>query len=233
MTQSPVPQQQQQQQRPEDKKRSSQYVEKLADWIVDIIAFPVSFVSYVLSRFLTPGSSGTRILGGIGFLTGTLLSTDGIWQTLFQGVPLFPWYESSWIGWFNWLGLTVNGFFWLSFSMSALVQVMQARSLRGKSPEMAKNELEKNKVYALGAKPTGGIDLVQALWGDYKRAGMKERSAGGAIALFFWVFDFTTTFVGRNPFRYSDPAQIVGCIAYNLITMMAGEIGFTIWKLTK
>jgi hypothetical protein len=62
---------------------------------------------------------------------------------------------------------------------------------------------------------------------------MKERHTGGAIALFFWVLDLTTTFVGRNPFRYTNPGVILACFAYNVASMMAGEIGYSIWKLTK
>jgi hypothetical protein len=209
------------------------YVEILAQWIVDLIAIPVTFVTHILAQFVTPGSSGTKILGALGFFIGTLLSSDGIWQTLFNGTPMFSWFEKTWIGWVGWLTLPFNLFFWLALGISALVQVMEARSLRGKRPDQARTEFEESKQYTLGSKPTGNIDLTTALWRDYKVAGMKERHAGGAIALFFWLFDLTTTFVGRNPFAYTDPGQILGCLAYNFTTMMAGEIGYTIWRLSK
>ena len=216
-----------------EKKSVSNYVEVVATWVVDIISIPVSFVSYILGQFLTPGSSGTRILGALGFFTGTLLSTDSVWQTVFQGTPLFPWYERTWIGWIGWLTLPFNFLFWISLGISALLQIMEARTLRGKRPDQARNEFEASKQYTLGTKPQGNIDLTKALWGDYKVAGMRERHAGGAIALFFWVLDFATTFVSRNPFRYTNPGTILACLLYNLTSMMAGEIGFTIWKLTK
>jgi len=222
------PQQQRQQ-----KRGISFYVEILAQWIVDLIAIPVTFVTHILAQFVTPGSSGTKILGALGFFIGTLLSSDGIWQTLFNGTPMFSWFEKTWIGWVGWLTLPFNLFFWLALGISALVQVMEARSLRGKRPDQARTEFEESKQYTLGSKPTGNIDLTTALWRDYKVAGMKERHAGGAIALFFWLFDLTTTFVGRNPFAYTDPGQILGCLAYNFTTMMAGEIGYTIWRLSK
>lgn len=209
------------------------YVEILAQWIVDLIAIPVTFITHILAQFVTPGSSGTKILGALGFFIGTLLSSDGIWQTLFNGTPMFSWFEKTWIGWVGWLTLPFNLFFWLALGISALVQVMEARSLRGKHPDQARTEFEESKQYTLGSKPTGNIDLTTALWRDYKVAGMKERHAGGAIALFFWLFDLTTTFVGRNPFSYTDPGQILGCLAYNFTTMMAGEIGYTIWRLSK
>lgn len=217
----------------EPKRSLSDYVEITARWIVDIISIPVSFVSYILAQFITPGSSGTRILGAIGFFVGTLLSTDGIWQTLFQGTPLFPWFERTWIGWVGWLALPFNLLFWMALAISALIQIMEARTLRGKRPDQAKEEFEASQVYALGSKPSGTIDLTKALWRDYKVAGMKERHTGGAIALFFWAFDVITTFVGRNPFAYRDPGTIIACLVYNLTTMMAGEIGYSIWKLTK
>ncbi|BAY66787.1 MULTISPECIES: hypothetical protein [Calothrix] len=215
------------------RKGVSDYIEILAGWIVDIISIPVSFVSHILAQFVTPGSGGTKIIGALGFFIGSLLSTDGIWQTMFAGTPLFPWFEQNWIGWIGWLTLPFNPLFWLSFGISALVQVMEARTLRGKRPEEAKTEFEYSKQFTLGGKPSGTIDLTQALWRDYKVAGMKERHTGGAVALFFWIFDLTTTFVGRNPFAFTNPSTILACLVYNLGSMMAGEIGYTIWKLTK
>jgi hypothetical protein len=218
---------------PQKQSKGGSFFEILAHWIVTAISIPFVFLSSILELFLTPGSAGTRILGGIGFFFGTLLSTDGIWQTLFQGTPMFPWYEQSWIGWTGWLILPFNLLFWISFGMSALVQIMEARTLRGKHPEQAKTEFEESQQYSLPSRPAGKIDLSQALWGDYKRAGMKERQTGAGIALFFWVFDFITTFAGRNPFQFTDPGQILGCFIYDILSMIAGETGFAIWKATK
>ena len=217
----------------EPKKAGGDYLELLARWIVALISLPVIFVSHIIAQFVTPGTPGYKLVGAIGFWIGTLLSTDSIWQVLFQGKPIFPWFETEWIGWIGWLQLPFNVLFWISFGISALIQVMEARTLRGKDPQQAKHEFEDSKQYTLGTKPTGNIDLTVALWGDYKAAGMKERHTGGAIALFFWVLDLTTTFVGRNPFRYTNPGVILACFAYNVASMMAGEIGYSIWKLTK
>ncbi|AUB42225.1 hypothetical protein COO91_08337 [Nostoc flagelliforme CCNUN1] len=219
--------------KPPQKHQGGNFFEILAEWVVTTISIPFVFFSSILEQFLTPGSSGTKIIGGIGFFFGTFLSTDSIWQTLFQGPPMFPWWETEWIGWIGWIQLPFNLLFWISFAMSALVQIMEARTLRGKQPGQAKTEFEESQQYSLPSKPTGKIDLSQALWGDYKRAGMKERRTGSGIALFFWVFDFVTTFAGRNPFRYTEPSQIIGCFAYNILSMMAGETGFAIWKYTK
>jgi hypothetical protein len=48
-----------------------------------------------------------------------------------------------------------------------------------------------------------------------------------------WAFDIVTTFAARNPFEFTAPFMILGCILFNIGTMMAGEIGFAIWRLTK
>lgn len=100
-------------------KSLGQHAEILAGWIVDFIAFPVSFVTHIFAQFVTPGSSGTRILGALGFFIGTLLSTDGIWQTMYGGAPIFPWFEDNWIGYIGWIQLPFNLFFWLAFGTSA------------------------------------------------------------------------------------------------------------------
>ncbi|MBD2472275.1 hypothetical protein [Nostoc sp. FACHB-145] len=215
------------------KKVGNNYLELLAQWIVTLVSLPVLFVSYIVAQFVTPGTSGYKLVGAIGFWIGTLLSTDSIWQVLFQGKPLLPWFETEWVGWIGWLQLPFNVLFWISFGISALVQVMEARTLRGKDPQQAKNEFEDSRQYTLGSKPTGNIDLTVALWGDYKRAGLRERYAGGLIALFFWLIDIITTFVGRWPFQYTNPLSIIACFGYNIVAMMAGEIGYSIWKLTK
>jgi hypothetical protein len=166
----------------EPKKGGSDYLELLARWIVALISLPVIFISHIIAQFVTPGTPGYKLVGAIGFWIGTLLSTDSIWQVLFQGKPLLPWFEQEWIGWIGWLQLPFNLLFWISFGISALVQVMEARTLRGKDPNQAKHEFEDSKQYTLGTKPTGNIDLTVALWGDYKAAGMKERHTGGAIS---------------------------------------------------
>jgi hypothetical protein len=87
----------------EPKKGGSDYLELLARWIVALISLPVIFISHIIAQFVTPGTPGYKLVGAIGFWIGTLLSTDSIWQVLFQGKPIFPWFETEWIGWFGWL----------------------------------------------------------------------------------------------------------------------------------
>jgi len=211
----------------------SDSAEILARWVVDLIAIPISFIAAFLFQFLDRTGSGRKVLGALGFWIGTLLSTDGIWQTFFQGVPMFPWFEANWIGWTGWLILPLNPLFWLSLAISALIQTQEAKTLRGKPPAEAKKEFEDAKQFTLPEKPKNTIDLTRALWGQYKRAGMRERKSGGLLALFFWIFDITTTFASRWPFKYTNPGMIIFCLAYNFGTMIAGETGYHIWKHSK
>ncbi len=196
-----------------------------------IFAIPTSFAAAVLAQFLDHNGSGKKILGAIGFWGGTFFGADSIWQLLFQGTPLFPWWEpNGWIGWRGWLTLPFNLLFWISLGISALIQVQESKTLRSKPPAEAKKEFEEAKQYTLPEKPKNVIDIGRALWGDYKRAGMRERNSGGLIAVFFWIFDLASTFISRWPWRYSNPFMILGCLTYNIFTMGAGEVGYHIWK---
>lgn len=214
------------------KPMSRDWVETIARWIVDIFAIPVSFAAYVLAQFLKRGGSGTKALAGLAFMAGTVVSADGIWQTCFHGTPIFWWFESNWMGYRGWLLLPFNPIFWISVGLSAFIQVQEAKTLRSKHPAVAKQEFEAAKQYTLPEKPKNAIDVVGALWGDYKRSGMRERNSGGLYALFFWIFDLVTTFGGRNPFKYTDPGAIALCFFVNLLTMAIGEIAYSIWKDT-
>jgi hypothetical protein len=208
----------------------SDWADIIARWVVDLFAIPISFVTAIFAQFAERNGAGAKILGSIAFWIGTLLSTDGIWQMMFQGTPLFPWFERNWIGWTGWLTLPFNLLFWISLAISYLIQTQEAKTLRSKPPAEAKKEFEDAQQYTLPQKPKNTIDLARALWGDYKRAGMRERNSGGLTALFFWLFDLVSTFVGRNPFRYTNPGMILACFAYNIFTMAAGEIGYSIRK---
>jgi len=216
--------------KPERKKTITDQIDKIAQWIVDLISIPATLITSIMARFVTPGSSGVRILGGVGFVLGAMMSADSIWQVLFRGTPIFPWFVRRWMGWLGWIGLPFNLLFWISLSVGALILVMEAHTLRGTAPDKARSEFEASTEFKLPAVPSGNIDLTKALWGDYKKAGMRSRHSGGAIALFFWVLDIWVTFGSRNPWQYSDPATIMSCLAYDFVAIFAGEIGYNIWK---
>lgn len=214
------------------KPQDRDWIETIARWIVDLFAIPVSFLAHVLAQFLKRGGSGTKALAGLAFMAGVIVSADNIWQVVFGGTPMFWWFEESWMGWRGWLLLPFNPVFYISIGISAFIQVREAQTLRSKPPAEAKKEFEEAKQYTLPEKPKNAIDVVGALWGDYKRAGMRERNSGGLYAVFFWVFDLVTTFGGRNPFKYTDPGTIALCFFVNLLTMVIGEVSYSIWKDT-
>jgi hypothetical protein len=217
----------------EPKKSVGDTIEVIAGWIVDIVSIPFQFAGSVMAQFVEPGTSGARILGMVMFAAGVVLSADGIWQAFFQGSPLFPWFEELWIGWLGWLALPFNPLFWLAIVISWCIQQAEAKTLRSKRPALAKTDYEESTQYNLPSKPGNKIDLSRALWRDYKRAGMRERNAGGLISLLIWMLDFASTFYGRNPFSFTLPGLILACLAYNIGTMMAGETGYNLWKHSK
>lgn len=214
------------------KRSIGQIIDFIAKILVLVFGLPIRFAAAIVSQFVANGGVGRAVVGGLLFLIGSAISADSIWQTLFQQRPLFPWFESGW-SWAN-IPLTVfNPFFYLAFFIAVGLQVIEAYALRGKNPDSARRELQDHMVYDLETKPSGKIDLVSELWKDYKTAGIRDRNTTGLISLAIWVFDLVTTFAARNPFGFTSPWQILGCILFNIGTMLAGEIGFAIWRLTK
>ncbi|MFL9458036.1 hypothetical protein AB0756_39850 [Tolypothrix campylonemoides VB511288_2] len=215
------------------KKRSiGQIIDFLAKWTVLIVGLPIRLAAAIVAQFVGNGGTGRAVVGGVLFLIGSGISADSIWQTVFQQRPLFAWFEPSW-SWAN-VPLTLfNPFFYLAFLIAVGLQVVEAYALRGKNPDSARRELQDHMLYDLEAKPSGKIDLVSDLWKDYKTAGLRDRNTTGFISLAIWVFDLVTTFAARNPFAYTLPLMILGCILFNIGTMLAGEIGFAVWRLTK
>jgi membrane-bound metal-dependent hydrolase YbcI (DUF457 family) len=209
-----------------------QIIDFIAKMIVLVVGMPIRFAAAIVAQFVGNGGVGRAVVGGLLFILGSAISADSIWQTVFQQRCLFPWFEPDW-SWAN-VALTVfNPFFYLAFLIAVGLQVVEAYALRGKNPDSARRELQDHMVYDLEAKPSGKIDLVTELWKDYKTAGLRDRNSAGLISLAIWVFDLVTTFAARNPFSYTVPMTIILCILFNIGTMLAGEIGFAIWRLTK
>ncbi|MCC5619208.1 hypothetical protein LC605_29855 [Nostoc sp. CHAB 5836] len=215
------------------KKRSfGEIIDFCAKAVVMIVGLPIRAAAAIVNQFVANGGAGRALVGGILFIGGSMISADSTWQLIFQGSPLFPWFQPDW-RWFNVPLALFNPFFYLAFIISVGVQVIEAHALRGKNPDSARRELQDHMAYELESKPSGKIDLVGHLWADYKTAGTRDRSSAGLVVIAVWVFDIVTTFAARNPFEYTAPFMILGCILFNVGTMMAGEIGFAIWRLTK
>lgn len=206
-------------------------IDNAAKLVVLVIGLPIRAAAAIVAQFVGNGGAGRAVVGGVLFLLGSAISADSVWQTVFQQRPLFPWFEAAW-SWANIPLTLLNPFFYLAFLIAVGLQVIEAYALRGKNPDSARRELDDHMGYDLETKPSGKIDLVGELWKDYKAAGMKDRSTAGFISLAIWTFDLVTTFAARNPFDYTEPLTILSCIMFNVATMLAGEIGFAIWKLT-
>lgn len=216
----------------EKKRTIGQVVDFITKWLVLIIGLPIRLAASIVSQFVGNGGTGRAVVGGALFLIGSAISTDSIWQTIFQQPPVFPYFESNW-SWANVAFAILNPFFYVAFLIAVGIQVIEAYALRGKNPDAARRELEDHLDYTLDSKPSGKIDLVGELWTDYKTSGLRDHSSAGYVSLAVWAFDLVTTFAARNPLSYTAPLMVLGCFLFNLGTMLSGEIGFKVWQLTK
>jgi hypothetical protein len=175
-------------------------INKIIGWVFQILSFPFAIAAAIVNNCLSPGSEGSSFLGKAMFFFLTLLSTDTYWQTLFSERPLFPWFEEDWIGW-GWLP---------SVSLFPL--------------NIDWGILSNSQFYlALGFGLVVQIFQSACINGE-KLQGLDPRIVG-FVAQFFWGVDIILTFMARFPWRYSQPFLIIGCIAYNLLTIFCAEIG--------
>lgn len=212
------------------KERSDFYeiIGKIIDIGVKLVGTPIYIIAKVLDNFVRHDGTGIKILGGVLLVGGVVLSCDGFFQA-FGGKPLFPWYESEWIG-IGWLWVWTKVNFWAAVVVSLAVQWIESQAIRGKDPDEAKNSYDQIKHHQIPAKNASAIDLVEARRKEYKRAGMSERSVLGLFILLVFVMDFAATFVvGRNPWG-QPPTVFLGILIYNTCTMLAGEVGFALWR---
>ena len=207
----------------------------IVSWVFSVLSIPFQILGFVLEQFTQLNMPGTKILGAIAFLVGTLLGADNFWQ-LFGGQPLFPWYEESWIGLFGYVRMLFQPWMLvglvLTMILSGGTQAIEGIALRGKQPDEAKQAFQETMKYKLPEQPIGRIDLSKAAWKDYKRSGMKDRSMAGLLAFSLWAFDFVSGFTARWPFQYEEPGKILMCLFYVLFSIFAGEAGYKLWRLT-
>lgn len=203
-------------------------VGRIIDMGVRIVGVVPYTIARILDNFIDNEKGGIKVLGAFLLVGGVILSSDGFFQA-FGGKPLFPWYESEWIG-IGWLWVWTKVNFWAAVVVSLAVQWIESQAIRGKDPDKAKSDYDSIKHHTVPEKNKGAIDLVEARRQEYKRAGMGERSVLGLFILLVFVMDFAATFlVGRNPWG-QPPTVFFGILIYNTCTMLAGETGFALWR---
>ena len=213
---------------PKEESDFYQIIGKIIDIGVKIVGTPIYIAAKILDNFVRHDGTGIKILGGVLLVGGVVLSSDGFFQA-FGGKPLFPFWEKSWIG-IGWLWVWTKVNFWAAVVVSLAVQWIESQAIRGKDLGEAKRDYESIKHHQTPDKNPKAIDLVEVRRTEYKRAGMGERSVLGLFILFVFVMDFAATFVvGRNPWGQK-PAVFLGILIYNACTMLAGEIGFVLWR---
>jgi hypothetical protein len=213
---------------PKEENDFYQVIGKIIDIGIKVVGTPIYIIAKVLDNFVRHDGTGIKILGGVLLVGGVILSSDGFFQA-FGGKPLFPFWEKSWIG-IGWLWVWTKVNFWAAVVVSLAVQWIESQAIRGKDLGEAKRDYESIKHHQTPDKNPKAIDLVEVRRTEYKRAGMNERSILGLFILFIFIMDFAATFVvGRNPWGQK-PAVFLGILIYNACTMLAGEVGFVLWR---
>jgi hypothetical protein len=182
-----------------------------------------------LDNFIGQEKPGIKVLGGILLIGGVVMSADAFFQ-MFGGKPLFPFFEppNAWIG-IRWLWVWTKVNFWAAVVVSIAVMWVESYAIRGKNLNEAKRGYEEIKHHTVPEKTSNSVDLVEVRRREYKRAGMNERSVLGLFILFVVLLDICSAFVSRNPLGQS-PLIVLGMIGYNACTILAGEVGYALWR---
>lgn len=209
------------------------FVDRLLDYVFAIPDFFVSLVMGILSRFTASGGAGTRIVAGFLAGAGTLLSADPFWQ-LFGMNPIFPFFETDHLGFWRTILMLINNWLLLLFCLvlSGGVQWIESWGLRGQDPDTAKLKYERQKHHLLPKLNPRSISYVKHLHGNYQRAKMRDVRFKQLLVLAALGFDIASFFVSRNPIGMA-PALAFGCLLYNLLAMVSGEVGIRLWHIAK
>ncbi len=194
--------------------------------IVGVIPYAVATV---LDNFIGQDKPGIKVLGGILLIGGVVMSADAFFQ-MFGGKPLFPFFEApnTWIG-IGWLWVWTKVNFWAAVVVSIAVMWIESYAIRGKNLGEARRGYESIKHHTVPEKNSNAVDLVEVRRKEYKRAGMNERSVLGLFILFVVLLDISSAFVSRNPLG-QPPLMVLGIIGYNACTILAGEVGYALWR---
>ena len=208
-------------------------IDRLLDYLFIIPDAIVSLILGIFTRFTAPGGQGVRIVAGFLAIVGILLSADPFWQ-LFEQPPIFPWFEPDHLGWLRTAFAMLRGWMLLIFCLvlSSGVQWIESWGLRGEDPDAAKLKYQAYKHHKLPKLDAQAIDYTKHLHGRYKTAKMKDVRFRQILVLSVLALDIASFFISRNPFGMA-PTAALGCLLYNLLAMIAGEVGIRLWTTAK
>ena len=223
-----------------DIKGSPNWLDWLVNGLVLVITAPINFFAKFLNAFVERGGPGIQALGGVAFLAGVFAGTDNFFQ-LFTGVALLPWFtENTWAGsqsgWFAVLMFIPSFTFLIAIALSLTTQFIQGQAVRGRSLAMAQAEFDKWNKPTMPGVPDAmkKLDMATVSYKELKRVGKNQRSFIGFIALLLWGFEIISGFAAHNPLNYmGQPGLFLGCLAYALVTIVAGETGYTLYCAAK
>jgi hypothetical protein len=200
---------------------------KIIDMGVKIVGVVPYTIARILDNFIDNEKGGIKVLGALLLVGGVVLSSDGFFQ-MFGGKPLFPWFEKTWIG-IGWLWVWTKVNFWAAVIVSIAVMWIESHALRGKNLGDARRAYDSIKHHTVPEKTKNTVDLVEVRRLEYKRAGMGERSILGLFILFVVILDISAAFTSRNPIG-QPPLLLLGMFLYNVCTILAGEVGYVLWR---
>ena len=208
-------------------------IDRFLDYLFMIPDALMSLVLGILTRFTAPGGQGVRVVAGFLAIVGILLSADPFWQ-LFEQPPIFPWFEPDHLGWLRTAFAMLRGWMLLVFCvvLSSGVQWIESWGLRGDDPDVAKLRFQQYRHHKLPKLDPNSIDYTKHLHTKYKHAKMKDVRFRQVLVLAVLAIDIASFFISRNPFGMP-PAAALGCLIYNLLAMMAGEVGIRLWLTAK
>ena len=236
-------------------------VDWVANAIVHVVTAPINFLAKLLNPFVERGGIGIQALGALAFLGGVVAGADNYYQG-FTGKALLPWFTTAdWVGdlavqnpprllgWLInlWGGSALVGWgavllsifsigFLIALAFSLLTQFIQGQAVRGRSLEVAQADFEKWNAPTMPAAPNPDtkLDMAAISWKELKRTGKSQRGFIGFIALSLWVSEFIAAFAAHNPLNYTGRAGLfLACTVYALVTVAAGEIGYTLYVAAK
>ncbi len=217
--------------KPKERNDFYDVVGRIIDMGVKVIGLVIYVPARILENFVDQNKAGIKVLAAALFMVGIAMSSDSFFQA-FGGKPLFPFWEDSWIG-IGWLWVWTKVNFWAAVVVALGVMWIESQAIRGKSLGEAKLDYESIKHHTVPEKNPKSVDLVEARRKDYKRAGMGERSILGLFILVVVIADILATFVmSRNPWG-QPPVTFVAMFFYNLVSLVAGEAGYVLWRQTE